>query len=137
MGRILAVDLGSTRVGLALTDPLGMISSPFDTVPFMSMSSLTERLRALCRDKAVEKVVIGLPLRDDGSEGPMGERARYLASVLSGGGLECVLWDEGWSSRDAESVLREHGKSRRTSKEKVDAVAAAIFLKDYLESTGA
>ncbi len=137
MGRILAVDLGSIRVGLALTDPLAMIASPLDTIPFTSMTSLSERISLLCREREVERVVIGLPVRDNGTEGPMGERARYLASVLEGRGIACTLWDESWSSRDAESVIKAHGKSRKNAKDKVDAVAAALFLKDYLESGGA
>jgi putative Holliday junction resolvase len=134
VGRILAVDLGSTRVGLALTDPLGMIASPFDTVPFHSMSSLAERVEALCRDKAVDRVVVGLPVRENGSEGVGCQKARYFASLLEGHGIPCVLWDESWSSRDAEIVVRAYGKTRKTAREKVDAIAAALFLSDYLQS---
>jgi putative Holliday junction resolvase len=136
VGRILAVDLGSTRVGLALTDPLGMIASPLDTVPFHSMSSLVDRVAALCKEKAVDRVVVGLPMREDGSEGAGCRNARYFSSVLESRGITCVLWDESWSSRDAESVVKAYGKTRKTAKEKVDAIAAALFLRDYLRYGG-
>lgn len=131
-GRALGVDLGTRRVGLALTDPGRMICSPHATIPLESESALVSRLRAICAEREVTLVVVGLPLSADGSEGPGCRRARSVAAALEAAGLAVKLHDERWSSRDAEKVLRETGKNRRTSKEKVDAIAASLILEEYL-----
>ena len=133
MGRALGVDLGARRVGLALSDPGRIISSPLETLTMDSESALLNRLISLCREKEVTTVVIGLPLSADGSEGPGCARARRIARKMAEAGIPAELVDESWSSRDAEQVLREMGKSRRTAKEKVDAIAASLILRDYLE----
>jgi putative holliday junction resolvase len=132
-GRILGVDLGARRVGLALTDVLQMIGSPLETIPMSSESALAERLVGVCRERAVKTVVIGLPVSADGSEGPGCERSRRMAARLAAAGLQTVLQDESWSSRDAEEALRETGKTRRRAKERVDAIAASLILRDYLQ----
>jgi putative holliday junction resolvase len=131
-GRVLGVDLGARRAGLALTDPLRMISSPLTTVPVRSETDLAETLARLCREHEAGLVVLGLPLSADGSEGPGCARARRMAARLSAMGIAVELQDESWSSRDAEEILRETGGSRRTAKEKVDAIAASLILRDYL-----
>ena len=109
-GRVLGVDLGTRRVGLALTDTLRIVSSPLDTVPMVSEKDLIERLVRLCHEREVTMAVIGLPVSADGSEGPLCERARRLARALDESGIPCVLQDESWSSRQAEDVLRETGQ---------------------------
>jgi len=133
-GRVLGVDLGTRRVGLALTDELRIVSSPLDTVPMVSEKALIESLLRLCREKAVTMAVIGLPVSADGSEGPLCQRARRLAKAMEDAGVPAILQDESWSSREAEKVLRETGSTRRASKEKVDAIAASIILREYLEA---
>ena len=133
-GRVLGVDLGTRRVGLALTDALRIVSSPFGTFPMVSEKDLLGRLVGLCREKGVTLAVIGLPLSADGSEGPLCGRARRLAGELDAEGIPAVLQDESWSSREAEDVLRETGKKRKTSREKVDAIAASLILRDYLQA---
>ena len=133
MGRVLGVDLGTRRVGLALSDPGRMISSPLETLPMGSENALVSRLIQLCREKEVTTVVIGLPVSADGSEGPGCARSRRVAAKLADAGVPSELVDESWSSRDAEQVVREMGKSRRTAKKKVDAIAASLILRDYLE----
>ena len=131
-GRVLGVDLGARRVGLALSDPLRMISSPLTTVPMTSESALVRTLAGLCREHQVSTVVLGLPLSADGSEGPGCARARRIAALLESLDIPTELQDESWSSRDAEDVLRETGKRRRGAREKVDAIAASLILRDYL-----
>jgi putative holliday junction resolvase len=132
-GRLLGVDLGSRRVGLALSDPLGIISSPLSTIPMVSESALAKKLVTLCHDHQVIAVVIGLPVSADGSEGAGCARSRRIAALLEAAGLSVHLQDESWSSRDAEQSLRETGGTRRTSKEKIDAIAASLILREYLE----
>jgi putative holliday junction resolvase len=139
-GRVLGVDLGARRVGLALTDPLRMISSPHSTIPMTSETTLVGTLRALCASQGVSLVVIGLPLSANGSEGPGCVRARRIAETLRAGGLDVALQDERWSSRDAGDILRETEKARRVETRRkargavtgIDAVAASLILSDYL-----
>lgn len=109
-----------------------MISSPHSTLSISSESGLVRSLQDFCRERAVTLVVIGLPLSADGSEGPGCGRARRIAAALESPGVKVRLHDERWSSRDAEQILRESGKNRRTSKEKVDAIAASLILSEYL-----
>jgi len=131
-GRALGVDLGARRVGLALSDPQRIISSPYTTIPMKSETLLVRDLMRLCAERGVSLVVIGLPLSADGSEGPGCVRAHRIAEALHAGGVVVKLQDERWSSRDAEEIMRETGKRRRTSKEKVDAIAASLILSEYL-----
>jgi putative Holliday junction resolvase len=134
MGRILAVDPGTRRVGLALTDPLQLIASPLRSIRFASEGKLVKDLLALIRAREVERVVVGLPIREDGTEGEGCLRARSLAGRLREAGVQVTLWDERYSSREAESSLREMGLSRKQSIGRIDQVAAAIILEDYLRS---
>jgi putative Holliday junction resolvase len=131
-GRALGVDLGARRVGLAITDPGRMISSPHATIPMGSETGLVMSLKEICVEREVTLVVIGLPLSADGSEGPGCRRARRIAAALENSGVTVKVHDERWSSREAEQILRESGRNRRTSREKVDAIAASLILSEYL-----
>ncbi len=131
-GRALGVDLGSRRVGLALTDPARIISSPHSTIPMNGEEAVIRALLDLCVRQGVTQVVIGLPLSADGSEGPGCARARRVAAGVEAGGLPVHLQDERWTSRDAEGILRQTGRTRRTAKEKVDAIAASLILSEFL-----
>ena len=138
-GRALGVDLGARRVGLALTDPQRIICSPHSTIPMTSEGALVRALADLCAQRDVSLVVIGLPLSADGSEGPGCVRARRIAESLGASGMTVALHDERWSSRDAEDILRETGKSRPRSRKTppsaatgIDAIAASLILSEYL-----
>ncbi len=132
MGRLLGVDLGARRVGLALSDPRQTFGSPLATIPFSTEAKLVEEILGLCAKHDVELVVIGMPYEADGTEGEGCARARRFREKLDGRGLRTALQDETWTSRDAEAALREAGKTRRTSREAVDRIAAALILKEYL-----
>ena len=136
MGRWLAVDLGTKRIGLALSDPLKMIASPLKTIPFNGQAALVRELQALAREQEVERVVVGLPLREDGTEGPGCARARQLAASLKAAGLDARLWDERYTSVHAEELLREGGLNRKKAGDRIDRIAASILLEDYLRSGG-
>ncbi len=133
MGRILGVDLGTRRVGLALTDPLRTFGSPFTTLTFTSEKSLAEEIARLCAERDADLVVIGMPYEADGSEGEGCARARRIKERLEATGLSTAFQDETWTSRDAEAVLRETGKNKRNSREAVDMIAASLILRDYLQ----
>lgn len=130
--RVLAVDLGEKRVGLALSDPLRIISSPHSTISMPGEARLAAEIAALCREKDVTLVVIGLPVSADGTEGPGCQRARRIAERLGAAGLRTALQDESWTSRDAEAAVRESGGTRRSSRDRIDAVAASLILREYL-----
>jgi putative Holliday junction resolvase len=132
MSRILAIDLGSKRVGLAMTDPLRMIASPYKTLPYRSDKQLITVVLAIVEANAVETVVIGLPLHEDSTESEGSTRSRSFAAKLNRNGIDTVLWDERYTSRDAEESLRRCGLDRRRALAKIDSIAASYILEDYL-----
>jgi len=134
MGRVLAVDPGEKRVGLALSDPMKIIAAPYEIIPFRSAEDLAGRLKALIAAKDVDTVVIGLPLQEDGVCGPSCAPAQELAALLSGGSANVVLWDERYTTLMAESILRESGVKTKNMKDKKDKIAASLLLENYLTS---
>ena len=132
MSRILAIDLGSKRVGLALTDPLRMIASPYKTLHYRSDRQLITEVLAIAEANAVETVVIGLPLNEDSTESESSIRSRSFAAKLNRRGIDTVLWDERYTSRDAEESLRRCGLDRKRALAKIDSIAASYILEDYL-----
>jgi putative Holliday junction resolvase len=133
VGRVLGVDLGERRVGLALTDPGRAFASPLGTIPFVSERKTAERLAALCREQGADLVVVGLPVRDDGTEGENCARTRRIVDRLVALGVAAEPWDESWSTRDAAEALRDAGGGRASTRRKIDRVAAALVLRDWLE----
>ena len=133
MGRILGVDLGEKRIGLALTDPGRTFASPLATIPFESERKTAERLAALCREHGAELVVVGLPLRDDGIEGENCARTRRIVERLVDLGVAAEPWDESWSTRDAADAMVGAGGGKAATRRRIDQVAAALILRDWLE----
>jgi putative Holliday junction resolvase len=132
MSRILAIDLGSKRVGLAMTDPLRMIASPYKTLHYRSDKQLITDVLAIVQANAVETVVIGLPLHEDSNESEGSTRSRSFAAKLNRRGVDTVLWDERYTSRDAEESLKRCGLDRKRALTKIDSIAASYILEDYL-----
>jgi putative Holliday junction resolvase len=134
MGRILAVDLGTKRVGFALSDPLKMIASPFEMIYYSTEDELIKTILSIAEDKKVDTVVIGLPIREDGIEGKGCEESRKLAERLQNKNIAVVLWDERYSSKIAESILKECGVKYKKSKQRIDSISASVILENYLQS---
>ncbi|HSK07337.1 MAG TPA: Holliday junction resolvase RuvX [Acidimicrobiia bacterium] len=131
MSRSLGVDYGTKRVGLALSDPLGLTARPLAVVP---RSKIVEEVVSLVKEQEVGTIVVGLPTGLGGDEGMSASEARKLADELATAtGVDVVLRDERYTSRMAESALLESGMKRRQRRESVDKVAAAIILQDYLD----
>lgn len=127
--RILAVDPGTVRVGLAVTDPEGWIASPLGVIPGPGAArSIANTVREL----GVEIVVVGLPLNMNGSEGPSAEAARELAARIAAQGIAVEFLDERLTSMTAERVLIESGLRRSRRREVIDSVAATVLLEAYL-----
>ena len=134
MGRVLGVDLGERRIGLAMTDPGRTFASPLATVPFASERRTAEHLAALCREHGADQVVVGLPVRDDGTEGDNCARTRRIVDRLRALGIAAEPWDESWSTRDAADAMAGAGGGRQANRRRIDRVAAALILRDWLES---
>ncbi len=127
--RILGVDYGEVRVGLAITDADGLIATPLEVI---DRRGAEDRIAKTAEDRGVREVVVGLPLHMSGAEGPSAEAARVLAAGLEARGLRVALVDERMTTLSAERVLIESGHSRKKRKRYTDAVAAAILLEAYL-----
>ena len=136
-GRILALDWGLVRIGLALSDESQTLASPLETLVRRRGKRLPmPRLLELVADHSpVVGIVAGLPLTPDGDEGESAIKARTLAeSVAARTGLPLELWDERLTTARALRVVREQGGSTRGRKEDVDALAAAVLLQHFLDA---
>jgi putative Holliday junction resolvase len=132
---MLGVDPGERRIGLAVSDDAGEIASPHATVDVRGREQAVRDVAAAAAQLAVERIVVGLPLKLDGSEGEASRRARGFAERLRAlTGLDIVLWDERLSSRAAERALRESGMRGDKRRQTVDRVAAALILQSYLDA---
>lgn len=131
--RWLGLDLGSKRIGVAASDPLGKLAFALKVISSRSLREDVEGIAALAREGGAEGIVVGLPLRLTGDEGPQARRARNFAGELEKAtGLAVVLWDERLSTVAAERSRRE----ARVRSAEIDAQAAAIILQNYLDSLG-
>ena len=134
--RILALDHGTVRIGVALSDELKMIASPLEFIPAEPFANVLTRLKALIREKEVELIVIGMPRNMDGSYGPAAEKVREFATALKDAlAIPLKMWDERLTSTQANRMMAEGGVKRDKRKEKVDGMAAAIFLQSYLDAS--
>ena len=107
-GRVLALDVGSKRIGVAVTDPLGITAQGLETIQRQNKRKDLETLGRLLKDYEVREIVVGLPLRLSGAEGTQSEKMRRFARDLeSHFGLTVHLWDERWTSTEANRLLRE------------------------------
>jgi putative Holliday junction resolvase len=133
MSRILAIDPGRRRMGLALSDPLRLIASPLGVIEYRGDERLLEDVRALVARHDVALVVVGFPVRDDGYEGESCLRSRRLLDLLDRAGVRAVLWDESSTTEQAYDVTLQHGLNRRKSRRAKDCIAASFILASYLE----
>lgn len=135
MGRVLCVDYGRTRVGVAVSDPLGTTAQPLEVIDRPKKGSLVERVAEVVRRIEPDEVVVGLPLRLDGTSGPAADATRQFADALSER-IACpvVFWDERLSTVEASRTMRAAGVDARRQRGAVDKVAAAVVLRSYLEA---
>jgi putative Holliday junction resolvase len=135
--RILAIDFGSVRLGLAVSDALGMASHPLPALRRGTPETDLVALRAVIDERDVRRLVVGLPLNMDGSEGPMAAQARAFGAWLAGATkLPVHFEDERLSTDEAEEFLRAAGLRPSDRKKLRDSVAAAVILRSVLEREG-
>ena len=131
----MGLDVGTRRIGVALSDTLAMIAQPFSTLRAGPGGGMPlAEIRSIVEDRDVEVIVVGLPLRMDGTHGPAAETATVVAKELEADlGVEVVLEDERLTSVEAERLLVEAGVRRQNRKGATDRVAAALILQSYLD----
>ena len=133
--RVLAIDYGRKRIGLALSDAMGMTAQPLAVLTRANRRDDLRRLRELCREHSVGRIVVGHPVEMSGASGEMAaEASRFAARVGKELGLPTELLDERLTSWEAEHGLAE-AKSARRKGAPIDDLAAAILLREYLEKS--
>jgi RNAse H-fold protein YqgF len=135
MARVMAIDYGDQRIGLAVSDLLGVLAGEAWTMNEWNRERAALRIAEEARKREVGTLVLGLPKNMDGTEGPRAALSREFKSMLEEtSGLPVVLWDERRSSIEAHAILHAAGKKERVHRKSVDAVAASLILEGYLGS---
>ena len=133
--RILALDYGTRRIGIAVSDELKIIAQPLEFVPAQPFADVVARLKQLIQEKEVELILVGMPRNMDGSYGPAAERVQEfvteLKKVLP---LRIKKWDERLTTSQANRVLLQGDVGRQKRKQVIDKMAAAILLQGYLDA---
>jgi putative Holliday junction resolvase len=133
--RILALDHGTVRVGVAVSDELKMIARPLEFIPAEPFPEFAERLKTLIRDQQVDLIVVGLPRNMDGTYGEAAAKVRVFVAALKDVILIPIrTWDERLTTVSASKALRSGGTKAVNQKDKIDAAAAAVLLQSYLDS---
>ena len=131
----MALDVGSRRIGVAVSDPLGITAQGLDTIQRQNKRRDLEALRRLLSEYQVREVVVGLPLRLSGAEGTQSEKMRVFADDLRRHfGVTVHLWDERWTSTEANRLLRETDLPIEKRAKAVDRMAATLILQSWLEA---
>ena len=133
--RILGLDIGHKRIGVAISDPLGITAQGVTVITYDHPAAALERLAALCRERSVDRIVAGMPLHLSGARGEAAEGVEKFAAALEARtGIPVVFVDERLTTRAAERTLIA-GKVRRSARKKVrDKLAAVLILESYLSS---
>ena len=133
MGRILGVDYGESRIGLALSDDTKTIAFPFKTIKNKNINFLLDFFRKLNSEKSIESIVVGLPLGMNGKETHQTKRVRIFSDSIDILGLPIFLQDERLTSVSAKKSLIKQNIKTGHNKEKIDAIAASILLQQFLD----
>jgi len=133
--RILALDHGTKRIGLAISDEMALIAQPLDYFLTEPREEFLRRLKEVIDSKAVGEIVVGLPRNMDGTYGPAAEKVReFVAALREVFAIPIKTWDERLTTVQANRSLIESGMRREKRRERVDQTAAALILQGYLDS---
>ena len=134
MKKALGIDLGDARVGVAVSDDLGMLAHPLETISTQS-TNVVKRVLALAGERTVETIIVGMPRNMNGSHGPAADKAKaFIEELRRETTLPIVSWDERLSTVSAQRALQEAGRNTRKQKSVIDQVAAQIILQSWLDS---
>jgi putative pre-16S rRNA nuclease len=132
--RILALDHGAKRIGIAISDELKIIAQPLEFVPAAPFGSFLSRLRQLVAEKEVDLILVGMPRNMDGSYGLAAHKVQeFVAALKQSVSVPLKIWDERLTSAQANRVLIQANVRRNERKQKVDKMAAALLLQSYLD----
>ena len=135
--RLLALDHGTKRIGVAVSDPMKVIAQPLEYILAEPFADFLTRLKEILRDQEVEMILIGMPRNMDGSYGPAALKVQEFVAALKGAvTVPIQTWDERLTSAQANRFLIQSNVRRDKRKQKVDQTAAAILLQSYLDSRG-
>lgn len=133
--RILSLDVGEKRIGMALSDALGIIAQQLDTLVRKNEESDFKLIKEILKEKKVAEIVVGFPLNMDGTTGPKAEEiGRFVEKLRGECDIPVKIWDERLTTRQADRLLREADVSRRKRKKLDDKLAAQLILQSYLDS---
>ena len=131
----MAIDPGSKRVGVAISDPTGTIAQPLATIDAEPQETLAERVAEIAKEREATYIVVGLPRRLDGSIGPEAKAARVLAGAIrKASRLSVELVDERLTTAEAERAMISGGMRRQQRRESIDQVAATLLLQSHLDT---
>ena len=137
-GRVLAIDYGKRRIGLAISDPTGTIASGIGTLEVNSDREAIERILRGRADWGYVRIILGLPIKESGAEGAMALAVRQFAKRLQARlDIEVLLVDERYSSMEAERLFHQAGKKLKGRKHEIDRLAAEVLLRGYLDTLDA
>ena len=132
--RIVCLDIGDVRIGVAVSDPTGTIATPVEVIKRVGWGPDTRKVKEICDRYETSRILSGLPLNMDGTEGFQAEKVRAFCAQLEKAGLNVIFQDERLSTVSAEDALIEGGVSRSGRKQVVDKVAASVILQQWLKS---
>ena len=133
MNRVIGIDFGLSKVGIAISDPSGIISMPLETIRYKNQKDLIERLKKIALEKNVKTLVIGYPLNMNYKENSMTEIIDKFKVVMEGNNFEIHLEDERLSSQYAKKIMIQQDIKTGKNKEMVDVLSASIILQTYLD----
>ena len=133
--RTLAIDIGKRRIGVAVSDPLGMVARPVETVQSVSLNADVARVAEIARELEAELIVVGDPIHMSGDPGTMSTRAHRFGEMLAEvSGLPVDYCDERLTTVEAQRILQDSGVPPKKARQQIDAVAAAVILQSYLNT---
>ena len=136
MGRIVCLDVGDRRIGVAVSDALRMIASPHSVITRVGWGPDVKQIAKVCEEVQADYVLCGLPKNMDGTEGFQAEKVRQFAAQIEKAGYQVFFEDERLSTVSAEHALIEGGMHREDRRSHVDKVAAAVILQQHLDRLG-
>lgn len=136
MGRIVCLDVGDRRIGVAVSDALRMIASPHSVINRVGWGPDVKQIAKVCEEMQADYVLCGLPKNMDGTEGFQAEKVRQFAAQIEKAGYQVLFEDERLSTVSAENALIEGGMHREDRRSHVDKVAAAVILQQHLDRLG-
>ena len=132
--RLLAIDYGEKRIGLAITDELQMFANPFDTIPNLSFENTLSVLNKLIAEKKIGQIIIGIPWSVNGNETEKTkETQEFITKLQTQINIPVIGSDERFTTSDANDLLKEMGYDWKKARKVIDSVAACLILKRYLE----